>query len=120
VLPGLIDAHTHITSIQTLATLRCDFRAREALIGARNAGSRSKPVLRLSATWALAASATSPCAMHQCRGRTWTADAGQRPALSITGGHCDNNLLPFDYHAQEEGVADGVEAVQHKTREIIK
>jgi len=42
------------------------------------------------------------------------------PALSITGGHCDNNLLPFEYHATEEGVADGVEAVQHKTREIIK
>src|SRR4029077_14178620 len=42
------------------------------------------------------------------------------PALSITGGHCDNNLLPFESHLQNEGVADGVEAVQHKTREIIK
>src|SRR5258708_17828954 len=42
------------------------------------------------------------------------------PALSITGGHCDNNLLPFESHVQNEGVADGVEAVQHKTREIIK
>jgi imidazolonepropionase-like amidohydrolase len=42
------------------------------------------------------------------------------PALSITGGHCDNNLLPFDYHKTSDGAADGVEAVQHKTREIIK
>jgi imidazolonepropionase-like amidohydrolase len=42
------------------------------------------------------------------------------PALSITGGHCDNNLLPFAYHATNEGVADGIEAVQHKVREIIK
>src|SRR5205085_1281872 len=42
------------------------------------------------------------------------------PALSITGGHCDNNLLPFEYHATEGGVADGVEKVQHKVREIIK
>jgi imidazolonepropionase-like amidohydrolase len=42
------------------------------------------------------------------------------PALSITGGHCDNNLLPFEYHASNEGVADGIEAVQHKTREVIK
>src|SRR5437660_11717170 len=42
------------------------------------------------------------------------------PALSITGGHCDNNLLPFESHVQNAGVADGVEAVQHKTREIIK
>src|SRR5216684_4437270 len=42
------------------------------------------------------------------------------PALSISGGHCDNNLLPFEYHAQSDGVADGIEAVQHKVREIIK
>src|SRR5437660_10418950 len=42
------------------------------------------------------------------------------PALSITGGHCDNNLLPFESHVQNAGVADGVEAVQHKTREVIK
>jgi len=42
------------------------------------------------------------------------------PALSITGGHCDNNLLPFEYHASSEGAADGIEAVQHKVREIIK
>ncbi len=42
------------------------------------------------------------------------------PALSITGGHCDNNLLPYEYHAASDGAADGIEAVQHKVREIIK
>ena len=42
------------------------------------------------------------------------------PALSITGGHCDDNLLPYEYHATDAGVADGVENVQHKVREIIK
>jgi len=42
------------------------------------------------------------------------------PALGITGGHCDNNLLPFEYHATGDGVADGVAAVQHKVREVIK
>ena len=42
------------------------------------------------------------------------------PALSITGGHCDDNLLPYEWHATEVGVADGVENVQHKVREIIK
>jgi imidazolonepropionase-like amidohydrolase len=42
------------------------------------------------------------------------------PALGITGGHCDNNLLPSEYHHQSEGVADGTEAVQHKVREVIK
>jgi hypothetical protein len=34
--------------------------------------------------------------------------------LGITGGHCDDNLLPIDYHLEAGGVADGVEAVQHK------
>ena len=42
------------------------------------------------------------------------------PALSITGGHCDNNMLPFEYHATSDGVADGIAAVQHKVRENIK
>src|SRR5207245_10617467 len=42
------------------------------------------------------------------------------PPLSITGGHCDNNLLPYEYHATSDGAADGIEAVQHKVREIIK
>ncbi len=42
------------------------------------------------------------------------------PALGITGGHCDNNLLPYEWHATEDGVADGIAAVQHKVREDIK
>jgi imidazolonepropionase-like amidohydrolase len=42
------------------------------------------------------------------------------PALGITGGHCDENLLPPAFHLQGDGVADGVEAVQHKVREVIK
>jgi len=42
------------------------------------------------------------------------------PALGITGGHCDENLLPIQYHLQGGGVADGIEGVQHKVRETIK
>jgi imidazolonepropionase-like amidohydrolase len=42
------------------------------------------------------------------------------PALSITGGHCDDNLLPYEWHKESDGVADGVAAVQHKVRENIK
>ena len=29
------------------------------------------------------------------------------PALSITGGHCDQNLLPYEWHAKSDGAADG-------------
>jgi imidazolonepropionase-like amidohydrolase len=42
------------------------------------------------------------------------------PALGITGGHCDENLLPPAFHHEGGGVADGVEAVQRRVREVIK
>ena len=42
------------------------------------------------------------------------------PALGITGGHMDENLLPQQYHVVGEGVADGIPAVQHMVRENIK
>jgi imidazolonepropionase-like amidohydrolase len=42
------------------------------------------------------------------------------PPLGITGGHCDENLLPSGYHAVGDGVADGIAAVQHMVRQNIK
>ncbi|MGH8168882.1 MAG: metal-dependent hydrolase family protein, partial [Woeseiaceae bacterium] len=42
------------------------------------------------------------------------------PALGITGGHCDNNLLPHEYDLVAEGVANGPWAVRAKVREVIK
>jgi imidazolonepropionase-like amidohydrolase len=42
------------------------------------------------------------------------------PPLGITGGHCDNNLLPSEYHNRAEGVADGPWAARAKVREVIK
>jgi imidazolonepropionase-like amidohydrolase len=42
------------------------------------------------------------------------------PLIGITGGHCDDNLLPYRYHSVGDGVADGIPAVQHKVRENIK
>src|SRR5215469_11240121 len=42
------------------------------------------------------------------------------PPLGITGGHCDNNLLPFEYHFKSGGVADGPWPARAKVRETIK
>jgi imidazolonepropionase-like amidohydrolase len=42
------------------------------------------------------------------------------PPLSITGGHGDQNLLAVEYHAHDDGVADGVDAVQAMVRRNIK
>ena len=122
VLPGLIDAHTHITMITNFGYSRLAISVpREALNGARNA--RVTLDSGFTTIRNVGASGFTDVALRDA------INAGDvpgprmlvsGPALSITGGHCDNNLLPFESHAQNEGVADGVEAVQRKTREIIK
>ena len=55
-----------------------------------------------------------------CRRGSGATHAVSGPALGITGGHCDDNLLPFHYHAVSDGVADGIAEVQHKVRQNIK
>ena len=39
------------------------------------------------------------------------------PALGITGGHCDNNLLPSEFHFKGDGVANGPWAARAKVRQ---
>jgi imidazolonepropionase-like amidohydrolase len=122
-LPGLIDAHTHLTfelsslGYQGLAIST----AREALHGARNA--RLTLEAGFTTVRNLGAKDYADIALRDAINE---GDAiGPRiiasgPALGITGGHCDENLLPPAFHHGGEGVADGVEAVQHKVREVIK
>jgi imidazolonepropionase-like amidohydrolase len=42
------------------------------------------------------------------------------PALGITGGHCDSNLLAPEYNEASEGVADGIVGVRTAVRRNIK
>ncbi|MED5379742.1 MAG: amidohydrolase family protein [Pseudomonadota bacterium] len=42
------------------------------------------------------------------------------PSLGVTGGHCDSNLLPYEYDNYSEGVADGPWEVRKKVRRNIK
>jgi imidazolonepropionase-like amidohydrolase len=122
VLPGLIDAHTHLTFNPRFGYEMLGISVpREALIGAHNA--RVTLEAGFTTVRNVGARAYSDVALRDA------INAGDvpgprmlvsGPALSITGGHCDNDLLPFEYHATNDGVADGVESVQHKTREIIK
>jgi len=122
VLPGLIDAHTHLTMNPNFGYSRLGVSVpREALIGARNA--RVTLEAGFTTVRNVGASGFTDVALRDA------INAGDvpgprmlvsGPALSITGGHCDNNLLPYEYHAKSDGQADGIEAVQHKTREIIK
>jgi imidazolonepropionase-like amidohydrolase len=122
VLPGLIDAHTHITFDPKFGYEMLGISVpREALIGAKNA--HTTLLAGFTTVRKLGASGYADVALRDA------INAGDvpgprmivsGPALGITGGHCDNNLLPFEYHATEDGVADGIEAVQHKVREVIK
>ena len=121
-LPGLIDAHTHLTMNPTFGYERLGLSIpREALIGAKNA--RLTLEAGFTTVRNVGADGYSDVALRDA------INAGDvpgprmlvsGPALSITGGHCDNNLLPSEYHATGYGVADGIAAVQHKVRENIK
>ncbi|HEX8892449.1 MAG TPA: amidohydrolase family protein [Terriglobales bacterium] len=122
VLPGLIDAHTHITFDPRFGYDRLAISLpREALIGAKNAR-----ITLLAGFTTIRNVGATEFADIALRDAINAGDVpGPRidasgPALSITGGHCDDNLLPYEWHATEVGVADGVENVQHKVREVIK
>jgi imidazolonepropionase-like amidohydrolase len=122
VLPGLIDAHTHLTMEPKFGYERLAISVpREALIGAKNA--RVTLMAGFTTVRNVGASGFTDVALRDA------INAGDvpgprllvsGPALSITGGHCDNNMLPSEYHATSDGVADGVAEVQHKVRENIK
>ena len=122
VLPGLIDAHTHITFDPRFGYDRLAISLpREALIGAKNAR-----ITLLAGFTTIRNVGATEFADIALRDAINAGDVpGPRidasgPALSINGGHCDDNLLPYEWHATEDGVADGVENVQHKVREVIK
>jgi imidazolonepropionase-like amidohydrolase len=123
VLPGLTDAHTHLTgNPQDIGPQALSISIpRATLTGARNA--RITLEAGFTTVRNVGAEGFGDVALRDA------INAGDvpgprmlvsGPALGITGGHCDENLLPFEYHYAAEGVADGVEGVQHKVREVIK
>jgi imidazolonepropionase-like amidohydrolase len=122
VLPGLIDAHTHLTMTTNFGYSRLAISVpRQALNGARNA--RVTLDAGFTTVRNVGADGFSDVALRDA------INAGDvpgprmlvsGPALSITGGHGDNNLLPFEYHAESDGVADGVDGVRQLVRRNIK
>jgi imidazolonepropionase-like amidohydrolase len=123
VLPGLIDAHDHLTSSAKLHGYRALTVSipRETIYGVTNA----QTTLAAGFTTArnVGASGFTDVALRDAIN---DGDVlGPRllvsgPALGITGGHCDNNLLPPDYNRRSDGVADSPWAARIKVRENIK
>jgi imidazolonepropionase-like amidohydrolase len=122
-LPGLIDVHTHLT----MATNFDPYfelsmtPGKEAILGVENA----KTTLEAGFTSVrnVGANGFTDVALRD------EINAGHipgphmlvsGPALGITGGHMDENLLPKQYNVVGEGVADGIAGVQHMVRENIK
>jgi imidazolonepropionase-like amidohydrolase len=123
VLPGLIDVHTHLTSEPNFDPYHelSTSVAKSALIGAHNA----KVTLEAGFTTVrnVGADGYADVDLRDAINEGLVVGPHMQvsgPPLGITGGHCDENLLPIGYHLQGGGVADGIEAVQHKTRETIK
>jgi len=122
-LPGLIDVHTHITSEPFMSGyegLGVSY-PREAIYGAKNAAKTLGAGFTTIRN--VGAGGFSDVALRD--GINARDVPGPRmfvsgPPLGITGGHCDNNLLPYEFHYKEEGVADGPWAARAKVREVIK
>ncbi|HXA00058.1 MAG TPA: amidohydrolase family protein [Candidatus Dormibacteraeota bacterium] len=122
-LPGLMDVHTHITADPTAngyAGLGISV-PREAVTGVKNA--RLTLLAGFTTVRNVGASSFTDVAVRD--GINAGEFPGPRmfvsgPPLGITGGHCDDNLLPFEYHHVAEGVADGPWAARAKVREVIK
>jgi imidazolonepropionase-like amidohydrolase len=123
VMPGLMDVHTHLTGATNFDPYfeLSMTPGKEAIIGVENA----KVTLEAGFTSVrnVGANDFTDVALRD------EINAGHipgphmlvsGPALGITGGHMDQNLLPYQYHVQGEGVADGIPAVQHMVRENIK
>ncbi len=124
VLPGLIDAHTHLTMDTNFDPYHelTMTDARSAITGVVNA----RTTLMAGITTVRNVGDTQDYVDVDLRD---SIDSGlvigphmqvSGPLIGITGGHCDDNLLPYKYHATYGGVADGIAEVQHKVRENIK
>ena len=122
-LPGMIDVHTHLTmetNFDPYHELSTSV-AKSALIGARNA----KVTLEAGITTVrnVGADGFADVDLRDAINEGLVEGPHMQvsgPAMGITGGHMDTNLLPEAYHQVGGGVADGIPAVQHMVRQNIK
>jgi len=122
-LPGLIDVHTHITSDPENSGYKGLGVSipRSTVTGVKNA--RLTLLAGFTTLRNVGADGFSDVAVRD--GINAGEIPGPRmlvsgPLLGITGGHCDENLLPFEFHYSAEGVADGPWAARKKVREVVK
>lgn len=123
ILPGLLDSHVHLTGDSKVHGYKRLTRSvpRQAITGVRNA----KRTLDAGFTTVrnLGAAGYADIALRDAINDGDVVGPrilASGPSLGITGGHCDNNLLPAEYNVKADGVADGPWALRAKVRENKK
>jgi imidazolonepropionase-like amidohydrolase len=123
VMPGLIDVHTHITGEPNFDPYfeLTQTDAKEAIQGVVNA--RTTLMAGFTTIRNVGAGGYTDVDLRDAINQGQVPGPHMQvsgPALGITGGHCDENLLPIKYHVTGDGVADGIGGVQQKVRQNIK
>jgi imidazolonepropionase-like amidohydrolase len=123
VLPGLIDVHTHLTGNPEFDPYKelASTNAKETINGVVNA--RTTLMAGITSVRNVGTGGFTDVDLRDAINSGQIAGPHMLvsgPPLSITGGHCDENLLPVQYHVAADGVADGISAVQHMVRQNIK
>ena len=123
VMPGLIDVHTHITGEPNFDPFfeLTQTDAKEAIQGVVNA--RTTLMAGFTTIRNVGAGGYTDVDLRDAINQGQVMGPHMQvsgPALGITGGHCDENLLPIKYHVTGDGVADGIAGVQQKVRQNIK
>jgi imidazolonepropionase-like amidohydrolase len=123
ILPGLADTHTHLTyyntdfGIETLALSSTDLAIR-GVVNARRA-----LLAGFTAARDLGSSGFADVALRNAINDGHIPGPRLQvsgPAISASGGHCDNNWLAVEFESRAEGVADGPWAVRQQVRENRK
>ncbi len=111
VLPGFIDVHTHLVGSNHAGYEALGVSVpRMTLSGVKNA--RVTLLAGFTTVRNVGAEGYSDVALRDAINEgdvTGPRMQVSGPPLGITGGHCDSNLLPFDFHYSAEGVANGVQ-----------
>ncbi len=123
VLPGLSDAHVHLTSDANAHGYKRLTRStpRAAITGVRNA--QRTLMAGFTTIRNLGAPGFADIDLMNAIDDGDVIGPRMVPAgrsIGITGGHCDNNLLPYETRQTAGGVADGPWAVRAKVRENKK
>jgi imidazolonepropionase-like amidohydrolase len=123
VLPGLIDVHVHLTANPTDSGPKAltISTPREAINGVANA--RKTLLAGFTTVRNVGAGGFTDVALRDAINEGDIAGPRMQvsgPPLGATGGHADENMLPWEFHFKDEGIADGPWALRAKVRQNLK